>query len=144
MSGLTRLCRPVSWFRSIIALVLLALWLPATSHCAIETALGSADGEHCLASCDCAHAGDDRAGHPAADACAVLENGGYKPAFAALIAPAPSLTILACLSRAHAALLARARPLVPPAWSGGHPDAWMPRWHIAVRAVAPARAPGLI
>ena len=135
---------PVSWFRSIVALVLLALWVPATSHCAIETALGVAADECSFGTCACPPSTDDHADHPASDACAVLESGTYKPAVAALVAPAPNLTILTCLSRMHEALLAGATPLAPPAWGGGHPDDWLPMRHIATRAVAPARAPGLI
>jgi hypothetical protein len=133
--------RSVNWFRRIVALVLVALWLPATSHCAIETVLGWVDNEHCLAACS--HDGVDESGHLAADACTTLEDGAIKPAVASLLAPAPSLTVLACLDCVHAALLAEARPLAPPAWSSDHPDAWVPTRHLASRAVAPARAPNL-
>lgn len=133
--------RAVNWLRRIVALVLLALWVPATSHCAIGTILDWTADEHCLAACSHEAAGDD--GHPANDVCATLENGAIKPAVHLLAAPAPSFTILACLSCLHAALLAEAEPAAPPAWSGKHPDAWVPARHLAVRAVAPARAPSL-
>jgi hypothetical protein len=133
--------RAVSWFSRILALVLLALWVPATSHCAVETVLGIVN-EHCEAVC--AHDDSATDAHPAADACEMLERGEFKPAVAELAAPAPALTVLACLSHVHAALLAEARPLAPPAWSGDHPADWVPVRHLASRAVAPARAPNLI
>ncbi len=124
----------------LIALVLLAVWLPASSHCAIETVLGVVN-EHCQSVC--AHAGVDTEGHPANDACATLEEGAIKPAAVGLHLPPPSLTVLACLDLVHASLLAEARPLARPTWSAGHPDAWVPVRHLASRAVAPARAPNL-
>lgn len=133
---------PVSWFRRILALVLLAVWLPATSHCALETVLGWVGDEHCLSACP--HDATAKAGPPASDVCSMLEDGAIKPVLDPLIAPAPSLTVLACLACVHATLLAEARPLEPPAWSGGHPADWVPMRHIAVRAVAPARAPGQV
>ena len=97
--------------------------------------------DHCESVCS--HEGVDPVGHPASDACATVEDGAFKPALAALHAPMPILTVLACLSRAHAALLAEARPLARPTWSAAHPDAWVPERHLASRAVAPARAPNL-
>lgn len=133
--------RAVSWFRRILALVLLALWVPATSHCAVETLLGVVN-EHCETVC--AHDGPDAATHLASDACEMLEQGDFKPAVAELAVPAPALTVLACLGRVHAALLAEAEPLAPTAWSGDHPADWVPVRHLASRAVAPARAPNLI
>lgn len=133
----------VNWLRRICALVLLALWVPATSHCAVETVLDWAADEHCVAAC--AHDASEAAEHVANDACATLEGGAIKAQLGQLVAPAPSYTtVLACLACVHAALLAEAEPPAPPAWSGGHPRDWMPVRHIAVRAVAPARAPNLI
>ena len=125
-------------FRRLLALVLLALWVPATSHCAVETVLGWVN-EYCFSACG--HTGEES--HPVADACATLEEGDFKPAFETLTAPAPMLSVLACLRCVHAAVLADARPLAPPAWSADHPDAWVPERHLTRRAVAPARAPGL-
>lgn len=133
--------RRVNWFRRILALVLLAFWLPATSHCAIETVLGWDADEHCLASCS--HEGADAADHPVTDACATVEDGAFKPALATLAAPVPSLTILACLSRVHAALLAEAQPVAAAPWSLDDPADWVPVRHLASRAIAPARAPNL-
>lgn len=134
---------PVNWLRRICALVLLALWVPATSHCAVETVLDWAADEHCVAACS--HDASATAAPHANDACATLEGGAIKVQLDQLAAPAPSYTtVLACLACVHAALLAEAEPLAPPAWSGDHPRDWMPVRHVAVRAVAPARAPNLI
>lgn len=133
---------PVNWLRRICALVLLALWVPATSHCAVETVLEWAADEHCVAACS--HDASASADHVANDACATLEGGAIKAQLGQLVAPAPIYTVLACLACVHAALLADAEPLAPASWSGEHPREWMPVRHIAVRAVAPARAPNLI
>lgn len=134
----------VNWLRRIIALVLLALWLPATSHCALETVLGVVN-DHCESSCSHDFAGGDAdaAAHLAADSCDVVESGAFKPVLESLAAPAPSLWVLVCLSCVHAVVLAEARPLAPPAWSADNPDSWVPARHLARRAIAPARAPGL-
>ena len=131
----------VNWFGRVLALVLLALWVPATSHCAVETVLGIVN-EHCETVC--AHDGTEADAHPAADACEMLERGEFKPSVAKMAVPAPALTVVACLRCVQAALLADAEPLAPSAWSGEHPRDWMPVRHIAVRAVAQARAPNLI
>lgn len=126
--------------RRLIALVLLALWLPATSHCAIETVLGVVN-EHCEAVCS--HDGLDTTGHPANDACATVEDGAIKPAVSGLHLPPPNLSVLAYLDHVHARLLPETRSLARPTWSADHPDAWVPARHFASRAVAPARAPNL-
>lgn len=124
----------------LIALVLLGLWLPATSHCAIGTVLGLVN-DHCESAC--AHEGFDTEGHPTNDACATVEDGAIKPALSALHASAPVLTELDCLRRIHACLLAEAVAPGHPTWSAAHPDAWVPARHLASRAVAPACAPNL-
>ena len=131
----------VNWLRRIVALVLLALWVPATAHCALETVLDWAAQDHCAAACS--H-GVGESDLPLGDACATLEKGAIKPTVDTLLAPAPSLTVLACLAHLHASLIAEAEPLARPAWAGDHPCHWVPTRHLAVRAVAPARAPNLI
>lgn len=134
----------VNWLRRIIAFVLLALWLPATSHCAIETVLGVVN-DHCMSVCahDASSGDADANAHVAADACDMVEGGSFKSSLDSLSVPAPVLSVFACLSCIHALVSVAARPLAPPAWSADNPDAWVPSWHLARRAVAPARAPGL-
>ena len=106
--------RPVNWLHRIIAFVLLAFWLPATSHCAIETVLGSIN-DHCLSACAHEHADGTTHTHLAADSCELVESGAFKNAVGSLVASAPILSVLACLSCVHAAVLAEARTLAPPA-----------------------------
>ncbi len=119
----------------LLALALVTLWLPATSHCAIGTIVDWLDKACGVA---CAH---DESTVPHADACEVVERGDFKPAASLSQAPAPSLTVLACLACLHARLLAEARPHAPPAWSKDDPADWIPGWPFAVRASLPARAP---
>ena len=73
----------------------------------------------------------------------MIESGGFTVATPVAHVPAPSLTILACLSRLHARLLADAKPLAPPAWATDHPRDWVPSWTFALRTALPARAPDL-
>lgn len=121
----------------LLALALLALWLPATGHCAIGTL---ADWAHDACALACAH---DAAAGTHADACDLIEDGDFKPASVAAQAPAPSLTLLSCLACLHARLLAEARPLAPPPWAKNHPADWVPQWAFDARAALPARAPDL-
>lgn len=124
--------------RAVVALLLLAIWGPATAHCSIAAATDWL-AELCSVTC-C----DDDAAQPAhADACDLVEDGGYVPAVSPALAPAPQLTALACLSCLHARLLAEARPLPSPAWAKDHPRDWVPIWRFTRRAAPPARAPDL-
>lgn len=124
----------------LLALALLALWLPATGHCAIGTFVDWFDQACGLA---CAH---DDAATPHADACDLVEEGGFKPAAVAAHAPAPQLTVLSCLACLQARLLAATPSLAPPpaAWTKNDPADWVPRRAFVARAALPARAPDLI
>jgi hypothetical protein len=129
--------RPVPGvFRRIIALMLLALWLPATSHCAID-AMTDWFGDACSVSCE--HA--QNTAH--ADACDLVEGGGFAPAAVATPVPVPHLTPFVCLACLHARLLADAEPVPPHSWAKDDPAAWVPAWRFALRAAPPARAPNL-
>jgi hypothetical protein len=78
--------------RQCLVLLLVALWLPATLHCALESSglFGSAaiccTDEHTTA------AGDN---HCETDSCAVLESNLVRPVGTDLVVPAP--VALACL-----------------------------------------------
>lgn len=123
--------------KTIVALLLLALWPAATAHCSIVAAT-----ELFSEVCDfgCSH----EAGRaPHADSCSIAENGDYVSAVSAIPAPAPSLTPLACLACIHARLLAAAEPSASPVFSRDNPDDWIPSWTFALRAAPPARAPSL-
>jgi hypothetical protein len=120
--------------RQIVALVLLALWLPATQHCAFGTVTGLGGN---LCETACSH--DIASSHE--DFCAVVESGNYMSAATLAHVPAPHLTTLACLASLHACMLAEARPLAPPAWTKDDASGWVPEWAFVARAALPARAP---
>lgn len=127
----------IAGVRRFITLLLVALWLPATAHCAIEV-MTDCSSDACKRACS--HEG--AASH--VDACGMVENGDFTAAAAVAHAPAPSLTTLVCLARLHARILADARPLAPPAWASDHPRDWVPSWTFSLRTALPARAPDLI
>ena len=122
--------------RRIVALALLAFWLPATAHCSIEAVtdlLGKA----------CEHACSHETAASHVDACEVVESGDFFPALAVALAPIPHLIEISCLACLQARLLAEARPFAPPAWAADHPRDWVPSWTFTLRAALPARAPDL-
>ena len=119
-------------FRHVIALVLLAIWLPATMHCGLELAF-SAPAESCC------HAGDSNASDQA-DHCGI-EDGNYRATQPENLVAAPVL--MACW--------VGPRMLVNPAESGadsGHPRVEAPAlsrtWQFEVRAAWPANAPSVV
>lgn len=59
--------------RKILSFLLLALWLPATSHCDLERA-GVIESDDCCAT----PVESTPVDHPCADACDTLEAGNYK------------------------------------------------------------------
>jgi hypothetical protein len=119
-------------FRTLLALCLAALWLPATQHCDLEAAGVLAE------SC----AGEDGAGcdETAADSCKTIEGSAYQ-ASVAVIKVAPRLLAVA-ESLPHLALLVpladveKARPPRP-----RRPEDWIPVWQFERRAAALAHAP---
>jgi hypothetical protein len=122
--------------RRLVALVLLALWLPATSHCAIDVVM-----DWCGDKCGTACAHEQGAAH--ADACDLVEGGDFAPAAVAIQVPAPHLTAFVCLACLRARLLAEAEPALSPAWATDDPADWVPVWRFALRAAPPTRAPNL-
>jgi hypothetical protein len=122
--------------QTIIALLLLAVWPVATAHCSIIAAT-----ELVSEICDVACSHDEAKSHT--DACSIAESGDYTASASPLLAPAPSLTILACLVCAHAQQLAAAESLSPPVTATDNPDDWIPSWTFSFRAAPLARAPSL-
>ncbi len=125
-------------FQRFLAFVLLALWMPVTSHCSISSVFDWI-GQACEQTS--AHESDTHSPH--SDACELLEGGDFQPSALSPLTPAPSLSVLSCLARLHARLLDEARPLAPPASSRDDPADWVPRWVFSARAALPARAPSL-
>ena len=120
----------------IIALLLLALWLPATQHCALIAASG---GE--LDCCSSTCTADQRDMHM--DACSVVESGDYGSDSRMARTPAPDLVFVACLACIHARLLVSLQDSPLPPFHKDDPTAWIPRWYFDARAALPARAPTL-
>jgi hypothetical protein len=119
--------------RRIVALLLLALWLPATLHCDLEAA-----GVTGILGCH-----DHRTTGPAFgsdDHCHSIEGVTYKLDFASVKTPPPALALLFVF--AHPSLIAA---VLPPRAITVEADAAPPEvartWHFVVRAAPPARAP---
>lgn len=118
--------------RRIVALAVLAVWLPATLHCALEAAgLDEWFGCHEEAAHDTSHCTDD--------ACHAVEGLAYKPDVAPVKVPPPAPALLChcllCLAPSFA-LPATEPPTAPP-----EPPALVRSWQFARRAAPPARAP---
>jgi len=132
----------VQRLRRILALALVALWLPATLHCALEAA-GLDDFFHCVndlhAPCDHSSPAD-----LPVDACNVIEDASFKPASDTAVLPPPSFcACLLCfvvpspvlaLSSPPSGLTARIEP----------PPEVARTWHFTARAAPPSRAPSLL
>ncbi len=114
-----------------IALLLLALWLPATQHCELVAA-GLAP---VAVTCQDDHA---PAGVPA-DNCGLIEHDAYRSPTLTLAVPAPALlTCLFCLVEItpETTLV----PLISPDRSDSPPEL-ANTWQFAHRAAPPSRAP---
>jgi hypothetical protein len=126
----------VRLFSQIVAFVLLALWMPATQHCAFGAVTA---WESSLCETVCNHEAEGT--HE--DACTVVESGDYTSSITLAHVPAPQLTTLACLACLNARIVSEATQLAPPAWSKDDPADWVPQWAFIARAALPARAPTL-
>lgn len=127
--------------KTLIALAVLALWLPATNHCRLELIPALQQFLTC-----CVHE-DSSAPHEDSDCetdnCEAVEHGLYKTEKSQVTAPAPLLLLvvdvpeLAPAERTVARPVDLARPAAPP------PE--LSRvWQFSFRAAAPPRAPSLL
>jgi hypothetical protein len=119
----------------LLSLLLLAMWLPATEHCALEAAglIKETCPEGCASTTE------------AKDGCDSVENGAYKLSGDALKIPAPYLFVCACHFCLVQIQLDATRELVPP--SGAlfeRPHDWVSSWQFVRRAAPPSRAPTLL
>ncbi|HVU18304.1 MAG TPA: hypothetical protein VHD32_15480 [Candidatus Didemnitutus sp.] len=118
----------------LMAMVLLALWMPATQHCALE-AVGALITT-CTDNCATGESPDK-------DGCGSIESGNFKPSGAIVKAPAPSLFACAfhlCLQlapQAHHESISLIGCAVVRA------DAWIPTWQFVRRAAPLPGAPSL-
>lgn len=126
--------------RSLFALLLLALWLPATQHCGLEAAGWLDVNADCHAQADCRD-GHDKAACDA-DNCQSVESGAYKSQPHLLKVPAP--VVLACRCCLHVISPETiVVPLVSPARTNPPPEL-APSWRFIARAAPAPRAPTLV
>lgn len=146
--GLTKACAShsvgrVHLPRRLTALVLLAFWLVATQHCALEAAglFASHAGEETAATGCCATTTDGCA----ADGCETVEGSFYRVDSGSLKVATPDLSACLCLLSLEFALLPPATELSPTAvhWLDAADD-WVPAWRFERRAAAPAHAPDML
>ena len=123
--------------RPLLAALLLALWLPATLHCALEAA-------GCIRTEDCCDGHTDRA--CTRDACDTLEAGFVTPA--ALHATLPQFFAVVAACRLFDSPSAPPATLLLPPGTGvtgtvAAPPEVARMWHFLVRAAPAPRAPSL-
>lgn len=130
----------MSRFLKIAALLVAALWVPATLHCRLE-GLGL---DSLFTSADHAEHGPEAAcdHHHDTDACQSIESGQFASAKVKLDLPAPDLSACLC----QLCLFLTEPPVPAPVLAPPAQDETLPlqrTWQFAHRAAAPARAPGL-
>lgn len=119
----------------LLSLLLLATWLPATEHCALEAAGFLA--ETCPDGC--ANTPGEK------DGCDTVENGFYKLSGDTLKVPAPDLFACVCQLCLHQIQLDATRELVPlPGAVFDRPQDWVSTWNFVRRTAPPSRAPSLL
>lgn len=122
----------MSRLRNLAAVLLVALWLPATLHCQLENA-----GLDVLFACT------EQAPHADGDACQVLETGQITLAKSRLDLNLQPALVCAC----HLCLFDAGPPVPAPEISAPRQDETLPlqrTWQFARRAALPARAPSLV
>lgn len=120
----------------LLSLLLLALWLPATEHCALEAMglLGTTCSDNCTPGKRCAD-----------DHCGTVENGDYRHSVDTLTAPMPDLLACAChLCSRLTDLEASRLAVILPIESFDRPRDWVSTWQFVRRAAPPSRAPTLL
>jgi len=121
-------------WKALIAVMLLAVWLPATSHCALEAVGVLEMSAGCASTTDCA-----------GDSCSVIENGFSKQSNLTVKVSAPDLT--ACLFSLCLHLAAPTTLISVADFSLGvpvEPQDWIVCWTFEHRAALPARAPDFV
>lgn len=126
--------------RRIIAVVLLALWLPATQFCTLVAAGVFADEAQASAPDHCGNPND----RCSRDACDLFENGVTKPVSEASKVLAPDLfacLYFFCLQFAQPGSVDESTLMVS---ASEYPLDWESRWQFVRRAAPLARAPSLL
>jgi hypothetical protein len=120
--------------------MLLAVWLTATQHCAMEAAglWGNSKSETTHACCS-------SNGPCTADGCHVVERGSITASQTSVKVPAPELQAFTLLVYVHLVVPSTIADR-PAEYSEGLERAlgWVPTWHFERRAAPSPRAPSLI
>lgn len=130
----------VSTLRRIIAVVLLALWLPATQYCTLVAAGVFADEAQASAPEQCCNTND----WCSRGACDLFENGVTNPVSAASKVLAPDLSAclcFICLRYAQSDSVDESTLMVS---AFEHSRDWESRWQFVRRAASLARAPSVV
>lgn len=120
----------------VVSLLLIAVWLPATQHCALE-AVGLV-AKTCSDNCVTGESSPS-------DGCGTVEDGAYKSSLGLVKVPVPAVL-------AHVgylcAFLAQPEPrgvtIISPRESFDRPRDWVSTWQFVRRAAPPSRAPTLL
>lgn len=124
----------MSRLRALVTSVLLVLWMPATSHCALEAVGLLEQSAACATAADCA-----------GDNCKVIESGFLKQTsqVAKIVAPDLNVCLLSlCLQIVAPTTLASVADFslgVPV-----EPQGWVVSWTFEQRSALPANAPSLV
>ncbi|MFZ5496196.1 MAG: hypothetical protein ACOZE5_12790 [Verrucomicrobiota bacterium] len=122
--------------RPLIALLLTALWLPATLHCRLEAA-SFYEADECCADEQTANTSDCKD-----DACPTVEDALYKESSQDLKIAAPATCVcFVCLAPVTADETV-AEPALSPARHAPPPELGV-TWQFVARAAPPVRAPAL-
>ncbi len=127
--------------RTLIALLLALVWLPATLHCGLDAVGVFAHADNCCA--DASDAGPHEKSSCGLDGCDVVESGGYPVASGAVKVPAPiwdsaefSLIVLVPVLASETEITVFEAVESPPEIKR--------TWHIVSRAARLPGAPSLI
>lgn len=122
-------------WKTIAAVFMLTLWMPATGHCALEAAglFAKTCFDNCTTGQNCAK-----------DGCGAVEDGAYRASADTVKVPAPSLLACVCYSSSRLLNLDAVRaPVILPSESFDRSRDWVSTWHFVRRAAPAPRAPSL-
>ena len=128
----------VSRLRKLVALAVLALWLPATLHCALEAA-----GFEIVFVCHDHETGAASDGHCTDDACHALEGAAFKPAANTATLPLPALCACLLCFVAPPPAIDLTAPVTGVSELVAAPPEVARTWHFVARAAPSPRAPSL-
>lgn len=120
----------------LLALALLAIWLPATQHCGLE-AVGAIDFQ-CASDCTASAAASG-------DGCRIVEQGRCRVGEDEVKARAPTpAAVLSTFALALSSLAPEGRDSFFPTGAQARPQDWILNWQFTRRAAPPSRAPTLL